>query len=225
MLPTEEPVKDATRAVIIEGLPLVRAGMSSVLREQHVAVVAEASTSADACSLVKGSDAHLLMVGNSGDGASIAAAITRVKARNPDVAVVALVPRCTRDDILAILDAGADALVPHDAEREELVTALDAVRAGGRHLSPALTAALFAGATSSSAPGEERETGPTDGVLTTRERSIVRLLAEGRTNEQIGANLFIAAATVKTHLSHVYEKLGARNRYDAVVKATQHGLL
>ena len=62
-------------------------------------------------------------------------------------------------------------------------------------------------------------------LLTARELSVVRLLAEGRTNEDIGGELFISSATVKTHLSNAYEKLGARNRYDAVVKATQRGIL
>jgi DNA-binding NarL/FixJ family response regulator len=62
-------------------------------------------------------------------------------------------------------------------------------------------------------------------VLTAREESVVRLLAEGCTNEEISDRLFISPATVKTHLSNVYAKLGARNRYDAVVKSTQRGIL
>jgi DNA-binding NarL/FixJ family response regulator len=213
-------VIEPTRAVVIEGLPLVRAGISSVLREQHVAVIAEASSATDASVLVRGADAHLVVVGDSGDGVGLADAVQRVKDRNAEVCVVALVPRCSRDELLAILDAGADAIVPHDVGRDELVEAVEAARGGRQHLSPALTSILFA-----SVRPEDLTARDAHSLLTTRELSVVRLLAGGRTNEEIGSELFISSATVKTHLSNAYEKLGARNRYDAVVKATQRGLL
>jgi len=216
----DEPDVDELRAVVIEGLPLVRAGIRSVLREHHVAVVAEASSSAEAAMLVRGADAHLVVVGAAGDGAALAQLVERVKARNEHVRVVALVPRCSRQELLAILDAGSDAIVPHDVEREELVSAVQAVRDGARHLSPSLTNVLFA-----SHRTVDDDAPVASDLLTNREHDVVRLLAEGRTNDEIATVLFISAATVKTHLSNAYGKLGARNRYDAVVKATQHGLL
>jgi DNA-binding NarL/FixJ family response regulator len=213
-------MSDTTRAVVIEGVPLVRAGISSVLREEHVAVVAEASSAEEASSLVRGSDAHLLVLGE--EGAGLADAIARVKDRNRDVRIVAVVAHCNRDLLLAILDAGADAIVPSDVDRDQLVAAVEAVRAGGRHIAPSLTAVLFA---SIKAIDADRVITPTAGVLTPREEAIVRLVAQGQTNDEIGRQLFISPATVKTHLSNAYVKLGARNRYDAVVKATQLGLL
>ena len=206
--------------MVIEGVPLVRAGISSVLREHHVAVVAEASTAVDAGALVRGSDAHLLVVGDDGTCEGLVAAIARVKERNRGVAVVALVPPCTREALMSILDAGADALVPCDVDRGELLAAVEAVRVGQRHVAPSLTADLFAGIKASDASARSAPS-----VLTSREHAIVRLAAEGRTNEDIGGELYISPATVKTHLSNAYVKLGARNRYDAVVKATQLGLL
>lgn len=212
---------ELVRAVVIEDVPLVRAGISSVLREQHVAVVAEASSAADAYRLVRGTDAHLLVVGESGDGSALVAAIRRVKERGTVVRVVALVPFGSRESLLAVLDAGADAVVPHDAERDQLIEAVDAARRGERHLAASLTPILFASLSTQRDPGPVEAAGP----LTARERSIVRLLAEGQTNEEIGGQLFIASATVKTHLSNVYGKLGARNRYDAVAKASLLGLL
>jgi DNA-binding NarL/FixJ family response regulator len=213
---------ELTRAVVIEDVPLVRAGISSVLRERHVAVVAEASSAEEAHQLVRGSDAHLLVVGESGGGTALVDAIRRVKERGSVVRVVALVPFGSRESLLEVLDAGADAVVPHDAERHQLIDAIEAARRGERHLAPSLTSILF------STTGAVRAT---DAVaeaaspLTPRERMIVRLLAEGQTNEEIGGHLFISAATVKTHLSNVYGKLGARNRYDAVAKASLLGLL
>jgi DNA-binding NarL/FixJ family response regulator len=205
--------------VVIEGVPLVRAGISSVLRDHHVAVVAEASSTIDAASIVRGADAHLLVVGDD-DGSGLAEAIARVKERSRDVRVVALVSRCSREVLLAILDAGADAIVPHDVDRDQLVAALDAARAGEPHIAASITAILFAAGKAGDAP---RAVAPR--MLTEREESIVRLLAEGCTNDEISERLFISPATVKTHLSNVYTKLGARNRYDAVVKSTQRGIL
>ena len=213
---------EPTRAVVIEGVPLIRAGISSVLREHRVAVVAEASSSAEASALVRGSDAHLLVVGDEGSCEELAAAIRRVKERSAGVAVVALVPPCTREVLLSILDAGADAIVPNEVDRDDLLAAVEAVRGGRRHIAPALTAALFAGVRDVDARARHA---PVGAILTAREHAIVRLVAEGGTNEEIGESLFISPATVKTHLSNAYVKLGARNRYDAVVKATQLGLL
>lgn len=207
-----------TRAVVIEEVPLVRAGIVSVLRDQHVVVVAEADSTVDSLSLVKASGAHLVVVGGGWLGEGLADAIRRLKERGA-VRVLALVPRSTRDELMAVLDAGADAVVPHDASREELITAAEAAAAGAHHLSPVLAAALFG---SSVAP-TPAETVPH--LLTSRERSVVRLLAEGCTNDEIGERLYISSATVKTHLSNTYDKLGARNRYDAVVKAAQIGVL
>jgi DNA-binding NarL/FixJ family response regulator len=215
-----------TRAVVIEGVPLVRAGISSVLREQNVAVVAEASSGSEAALAVRGTDAHLVVVGGPGDGSALADVVNRVKDRNRSVRVVVLVPRCTREQLLAILDAGADAIVPEDVDRDELMVAVRSARAGDRHLAAALTRVLFAAVPSpDAAAGEAPAPVLPTGVLTAREHSIVRLLAEGRTNEEIAERLFISPATVKTHLSNAYGKLGARNRYGAVVKATQQGLL
>jgi DNA-binding NarL/FixJ family response regulator len=169
---------------------------------------------------VRGADAHLLVVGDAGDGADLADAVRRVKERSPGVRVVALIPRCSREELLAILDAGADAVVPHGVEREQLIDAVDAVRAGERHMASSLTAVLFSSLRSASEVHDEAH-----GLLTAREHMIVRLLAGGQTNDEIGHELFISPATVKTHLSNTYRKLGARNRYDAVVKATQLGLI
>lgn len=213
-------MSELTRAVVIEDVPLVRAGITSVLRDQHVAVVAEASAAGEAHDLVRGSDAHLLVVGDAGDGQAVVDAIRRVKERGSEVRVVALVPFGSRDSLLAVLDAGADAVLPHDADRPQLAEAVEAARRGERHLAASLTSILF------SASDEPRHHVRADhGPLSPRERSIVRLLADGKTNEEIGAQLFIAAATVKSHLSNVYVKLSARNRYDAVAKASLLDLL
>lgn len=207
------------RAAVVEGQPLVRAGIVAVLRDLEAVVVTTGAAIADAAALVALDGADLVLLGDAADGTAVADAVAAVRARHPRALVVALVPRHDREGLLAVLDAGAVAVVAHDADRDELVDALEAARRDERHLSPSLTATLFA----TVATVETAERLPD--VLTRREHAVVRLVAEGRTNDEIGTRLYISPATVKTHLSHAYEKLGARNRFDAVVKATQRGLL
>ena len=207
------------RAAVLEGQPLVRAGIVSVLRDLEAVVVTDAPSIADAAALLPGAGADLVLLGDASDGGAIATAVAAVRERAPEAHVVALVPRRDREGLLAVLNAGAVAVVPHDADREELVSAISAARRGEHHLSPSLTATLFA------TVGASTGDGAAPSVLTRREHAVVRLVAEGRTNDEIGTRLYISSATVKTHLSNAYEKLGARNRYDAVVKATQRGLL
>jgi len=209
-----------SRAVVVEGMPLIRTGLASVLREGHVTVVAESGASLDADGLLRGTNAHLLVIGRSED-ADLADVITRVRAGQPAVSVVALFAGGTREALLAVVDAGADAVVPQAVERDELLEAVDAVGRGQRYLSASLTPMLFAAIS----PEDIARVDHPSGGLTTRERCILRFLADGHTNDEISGKLFISASTVKTHLSHVYEKLGAKNRYDAVVKATQLAIL
>ena len=209
---------EPSRAVVIEGMPLVRAGLAAVLRDTRVTVVAESGSALDANGLLRGTSAHLLVVGRS-DDAELADTIGRVREKAVDIGIIALFSGTTREELLAVLDAGADAVLPQDVDRAELVDAVAAVGRGERHLSTSLTALLFA--SPRTGDGEERSST----ILTTRERAVVRLLADGHSNEEISERLFISPATVKTHLANVYEKLGAKNRFDAVVKATQLALL
>lgn len=200
-------------------MPLIRTGVASVLRDGRVTVVGESGASLDADGLVRGTHADLLVIGRS-DDADPADVITRVRAQQPAVAVVALFAGSTREELLAVVDAGADAVVPQCVERDELLEAIESIGHRQRYLSPALTPMLFA----ATGLDDDARDHPSGG-LTSRERAIVRFLADGHTNGEIGEELFISRSTVKTHLSHVYEKLGARNRYDAVVKATQLAIL
>jgi DNA-binding NarL/FixJ family response regulator len=219
-LPKREPVADQSRAVVIEGTPLVRAGLTSVLRESQVTVVAETGSGLDAHGLVRGTNAHLLVVGRSED-AELADSVGRVRAKHETVTIIALFSGTTREELLAVLDAGADAVLPQAVERDQLLEAIAAVGRGERYLSTSLTALLFAGGREA----KDEVAAEPSSILTARERCVVRLLADGHSNDEISDKLFISPSTVKTHLSNVYDKLGAKNRYDAVVKATQHSLL
>jgi two-component system, NarL family, nitrate/nitrite response regulator NarL len=178
-----------------------------------------------------------------GEAASGRAALERIRADPPDVAVVDLrmpdvdgVQLCaaverdgleTRvlivsgydDDelVYAALEAGAAGYVPKDAPREEVARAVLAVAHGEMAIAPRL-----AGGLASQIRLRRERAGP---LLTDREREVLALLAEGRSAPEIGRTLFLATSTVKSHLAHLYEKLGVSDRAAAVAEAMRRGLI
>jgi DNA-binding NarL/FixJ family response regulator len=113
-----------------------------------------------------------------------------------------------------VLEAGATGYLLKDAPREELIRAVRAAFAGEAVLSPAVASRLM---------GQVRK--PPPEVLSQRELEVLALIADGATNRQAAAKLFVSEATVKTHLLHVYEKLGVRDRAAAVAEAYRRRLL
>src|SRR5205807_6545159 len=106
---------------------------------------------------------------------------------------------------------------------EELYTAVRAVARGQVLLQATSAAQLLAGLPPSSLPSPSRSPAETMG-LTEREREVLRLIVQGRSNSEIAAELTVSEATVKTHINHIFAKLGARDRTNAVVLAHQLGL-
>jgi len=178
-----------------------------------------------------------------GEAASGRAALERIRLDPPDVAVVdvrmpdvdgvqlcAAVGRdglATRilivsgydDDelVYAALEAGASGYLPKDAPRDEVARAVLAVAHGEMAIAPRL-----AGGLASQIRLRRERTGP---LLTDREREVLALLAEGRSAPEIGRTLYLATSTVKSHLAHLYEKLGVSDRAAAVAEAMRRGLI
>ena len=119
-----------------------------------------------------------------------------------------------RGEIFGVLEAGATGYLLKDAPREELIRAVRAAFAGEAVLSPAVASRLM---------GQVRK--PPPEALSHREREVPALIADGATNRQAAAKLFVSEATVKTHLLHIYEKLGVRDRAAAVAEAYRRRLL
>jgi DNA-binding NarL/FixJ family response regulator len=118
------------------------------------------------------------------------------------------------------LRAGASGFVLKDDPPEQLIAAVRTVAAGEALLSPAVTKRVIKQFTRMPRPERPKELDD----LTARERDILRLIAGGLSNAEIGENLFISETTVKTHVTHVLQKLGLRDRVQAVVLAYRTGL-
>jgi DNA-binding NarL/FixJ family response regulator len=137
----------------------------------------------------------------------------------PGPHVLVLTTYADDDSLFPALQAGAHGYLTKDASAEEIERAIRAVADGRTHLDPAIQQRLVASVLST-APQN-----PTlSGDLTTRELEVLKLIAAGLSNTEIAAALVVSAATVKTHINHIFQKTGARDRAQAVRYAYQHGL-
>jgi DNA-binding NarL/FixJ family response regulator len=141
-------------------------------------------------------------------------ATRRLLAGAPAPRVLVLTTFDTDRDVLPAIEAGATGYLLKDAPREELIRAVRAASQGESVLSPAVARRLM---------GQVRK--PPQQELSRRELEVLRLIADGATNREAAARLFVSEATIKTHLMHIYEKLGARDRAAAVSEAYKRHLL
>ncbi|MEU0664847.1 response regulator transcription factor [Streptomyces lavendulocolor] len=201
------------RLLLADDHPVVRAGLRAVLdTEPDFAVVAEAATAERAVELAGGADVVLmdLQFGSGMHGSEATAAIT---ARADAPRVLVLTTYDTDADILAAVEAGASGYLLKDAPPEELAAAVRTAAAGRSALAPAVAHRLM-----------DRMRTPAE-ALTRRELEVLQLVGEGLSNQQISKRLFLSQATVKSHLVHVYAKLGVDSRTAAVAAATARRLI
>jgi len=150
------------------------------------------------------------------------AATERIVRAHPATRVLVLTTFDLDEYAFGALAAGASGFLLKDARRDELVAAVRTIHRGDAVLSPRVTRRLIEEFTPSPAPpaGEDPAAG-----LTAREREVFVAIAEGRSNAEIAEALFLSESTVKTHVSRVLAKVGARDRVHAVVLAHRHGLV
>ena len=148
-----------------------------------------------------------------------AEATRAIRATQPETHVLVLTTYADDDSLFPALQAGAHGYLTKDASAEEIERAIRAVADGHTHLDPAIQQRLIAAALT--ATGRE-STVPDE--LTAREVEVLKLIAAGLSNTEIAAALVVSAATVKTHINHMFQKTGARDRAQAVRYAYEHGL-
>ncbi len=151
------------------------------------------------------------------------AATETIRAVSPQTRVILLTTFDTPELVVDGVRAGASGYLLKDASAEELCAAVRTV-ARGQVLFQAQSAALLLANQFGAAPTAPAASGDNGSGLTEREREVLRLIAEGRTNSDIAEMLTVSEATVKTHINHLFAKLGARDRTHALVLARQRGL-
>lgn len=208
-----------TSVLLTDDHPVVRAGLRALLEVSGITVLAEAADGAEALTqldaLTAGGerpDVVLmdLQMGAGMDGVSATQAIRR----RPDApAVLILTTYDTDTDIVRAVEAGAQGYLLKDAPPTTLVDAVYRAASGETVLAPAVAQRLVTRLAQPAA------------TLTARELDVLRQVADGATNRAIAKALFVSEATVKTHLVHINEKLGATSRTEAVAVARRSGLL
>jgi DNA-binding NarL/FixJ family response regulator len=209
------------RVLIADDQPLARAGFKAVLEATgNIQVVAEAANGEQAIQLARRHHPDVVLMDirmPSMDGIEA----TR---RMPTKKVLILTTFGLDDYIIEALRAGASGFLLKDAPVEELVRAVRTVAAGDAQLSPAVTKRLLSQVARRLPPAVQRDSDAL-AQLTEREQEVLRLLTAGMTNAEIGAALLVSEPTVKTHVSSVLQKLGLRDRVQAVIYAYENGLV
>ena len=202
------------RLLLTDDHPVVRAGIRALLEsEPDLEVVAEASTAEDAVRLAATSGVDLVLMDLQFPGALQGAEATRrIRSHSEAPRVLVLTNYDTDADILGAIEAGASGYLLMDAPPAELVSAVRAAAIGESALAPGVSSRLDATLSSSDR-------------LTVRESEVLSLVAEGRSNRDIGRALFLSEATVKSHLVHIFAKLGVGSRTAAVARARELGAI
>jgi DNA-binding NarL/FixJ family response regulator len=211
------------RVVIVDDQSLVRAGFRMVLSsQQDMAVVGEAGDGAEALRLLAHTPADVVVMDIRMPVMDGVEATRRLCATAGGLRVLVLTTFDTDEDAFAALQAGASGFLLKNVPPEELLAAIRVVASGESVVAPRITRRLLDRFAGQLAPpqGDGRL-----GALTEREREVLLLVAQGMSNAEIAEKLYVAEATVKTHVGRILTKLDLRDRVQAVVLAYETGLV
>ena len=203
------------RLLLVDDHPVMRDGLRGVFSDDpDFEVVGEAGDGAEAVRLCEQLDVDVVLMDLRMPQMGGVEAIGRLRRAGHPARVLVLTTYDTDRDVLPAIEAGATGYLLKDAPRDELVRAVRAAYAGHSVLAPSVAGAL-----------RGLVGGRTPESLSPRELEVLKLVAEGATNQVAARRLMVSETTVKTHLMHIYTKLGVRDRASAVATAFQRGLL
>ena len=203
---------EKSRVLLVDDHALLRTGVAKIInQEPDLQVVAEAENGAEAVAAYEQHQPDVTLLDLRMPVMEGVEAVKQIRARDPRALLIVLTTYDRDDEISQALKAGAKAYVLKDIAADELVDCIRKVLAGKTYIAPAAAAKLAEGVTRVQ--------------LTPREMSTLRLLADGKSNKEIANALDISERTVKTHLAHLFEKLGVTSRTEAIKVATRRGLV
>jgi DNA-binding NarL/FixJ family response regulator len=198
--------------LLVDDHALLRTGVASIInQEADLRVIAEAGNGAEAIDAFERYHPDVTLLDLRMPVMEGVEAVRQIRERDPRARVIVLTTYDTDDEIARALKAGAKAYVLKDIAADDLIGCIRDVLAGKTYLAPAAAAKLAEGVTRVQ--------------LTPREMATLRLMADGKANKEIASELSISERTVKTHLGHLFEKLGVTSRTEAIKVATRRGLV
>jgi DNA-binding NarL/FixJ family response regulator len=218
------------RVLLVDDHAVMRAGFRTILEATgDIVVVGEATNGQEAVAAASALNPEVICMDVQMPVMDGLEATRRIVADSAVDCAVIVVTTFDRDDYLfAALDAGASGFLLKNAGADELISAVRVVAAGDALLAPEVTRRVIERFAAASVPATTPvavASWPLAYSLTDREAEVLRLVAQARSNAEIARELYIGEATVKTHVSNVLQKLGARDRVHAAVLAHQHGLI
>jgi two-component system NarL family response regulator len=200
------------RVLLVDDHALLRTGVANIInQEADLRVVAEAGNGVEAVAAFERHRPDVTLLDLRMPVMEGVEAVRQIRERDPNARVIVLTTYDTDDEISRALKAGAKAYVLKDISADALVNCIRDVLAGKTYLAPSAAAKLAEGVTRVQ--------------LTPREMTTLKLLADGKANKEIANELEISERTVKTHLAHLFEKLGVTSRTEAIKIATRRGLV
>ena len=213
-MPSTDIVAPPTSAsvLLVDDHALLRTGVANIInQEADLHVVAEAGNGLDALAAYDRFKPDVTLLDLRMPVMEGVELVRQIRERDPRARVIILTTYDTDDEISRALKAGAKAYVLKDIVAGDLVACIRDVLAGKTYIAPAAAAKLAEGVTRVQ--------------LTPREMATLRLMADGKANKEIAGELGISDRTVKTHLGHLFEKLGVTSRTEAIKVATRRGLV
>ncbi|MCX5042955.1 response regulator transcription factor [Aldersonia sp. NBC_00410] len=209
--------------LLVDDQDLVRSGLRRILRRKDgFTIVAECADGAEVSAAVATHSPDVVLMDLRMKVVGGIEATERIS-RGPDPVPVLVLTTFDDDELLSgALRAGAAGFLLKDSPAEELIRAVRTVAGGASWLDPAVTARVLSTYRSAPARGVA---GIAAGELTSRERDVLALIGRGRANSEIASDLHISEVTVKSHVGHIFAKLGLRDRAAAIVYAFDHGIV
>ena len=203
------------RVLLVDDHPVVRAGIEGILKSQpDIEVVGEAGDGVEAIRLSQSLQPDVILMDLQMPGLDGITAIKAINEQAQPPHILVLTTYDTDADIVRAIEAGATGYLLKDTPREDFFVAVRQAAQGQTVLTPAVASRLMA---HMRAPAEEQ--------LSPREIEVLTLVSQGHSNRDIAKTLHISTATVKTHLIHIYGKLGVSDRTAAVTTALEKGIL
>ncbi|HEY2441320.1 MAG TPA: response regulator transcription factor [Solirubrobacteraceae bacterium] len=211
------------RVLVADDQALVREGLMTLLEvAAGIEPVAAAADGEEAVALAARHRPHVVLMDLRMPRLDGVEATRRIRAAQPETEIVVLTTHADDQSILSALQAGARGYLTKDAGIAEISRGIQAAAAHQALLDPAVQHRLLAAATAATAVPAPAAELPDE--LTPREAEVLRLIARGISNAEIAAALVVSEATVKSHINHLFAKIGARDRAQAVHYAYTHGL-
>jgi len=210
------------RVLIVDDHTILRQGVKALLDNQEgIQVVGEAPDGREALKITDEVKPDVILMDIAMPGLNGLEATRRIKNKHPQIKILVLTMYTNEEYISQILKAGADGYLVKETAYDDLVSAIKAVQSGEAFMSPSISKKVIKTYIQQSQRSEERA----EDLLSSREREVLQLIAEGNSSKKIAELLFISPKTVENHRTHIMDKLNIHNRTGLIKYAIRKGIV